>query len=191
MPIGLRMCDIAKVQGVHPVGSKATVADRAAVFDTLEGAGSAVGAGPGGMISGESIFPVNIILTLQHSGNPPLRDVLHVRRIRHVHDYQAVAGRTLVIFHDDLIVPTAIEIGILSTVVEVMMRASTLHAGTIFLEHIGLGGIGDVEGAYTPESVVRENFVVQLLVVLPVRILRHSSSEWLCHGGHRDPLLDL
>src|SRR5260370_36272788 len=123
MTVGLRMLDVGQVQAVTPEAPKAAVADSAAVFHTLRDGDGAMIPGPGRMISREDVLLVFFFLSQFLSGNPPPRDFLDVCGIRHVDDHERIAVRALVVFQSQLIVPAAIEGGVLSTVVEILLRA--------------------------------------------------------------------
>ena len=152
--IGLGVFDVGQVHGVKPEGAKAAVADRAAVLDALRDGDRAVISGPGRMVSGEAIFLVFFFLAQFLSGDPPPGNFLHVRGIGHVHDHERVAVGALVIFEAQRFIPSAIEIGVFSAIVKIVVRAVAFLSGVVFLQQIGLGGIGDVVVADSAEAFV-------------------------------------
>ena len=163
---------VGQVHGVKTEGAKSAVADRAAVFDALGHGDRAVISGPGGVVSGEAIFLVFFFLAQFLSGDPPPGNFLHVRGIGHVHDHERIAVGALVIFQAQRFIPAAIEIGVLSAVVKIVVRAVAFLSGVVFLQQVGFGGIGDVVVADSAEPFVGEDLVAQFLVILAVRILR-------------------
>ena len=169
--VGLRMFDVGQVHDVKSECAKAAVADGAAVFHSLGYGDRAVISGPGGVISGEAIFLVFVFLTQFLSGHPPAGNFLHVGGIGHVHDHERVAVGALVIFEAQGFVPAAIEIGVFSAIVKIVVGAVAFRSGVVFLQQIRLGGIGDVVVADAAEAFVGENFVPQFLVILAVGIL--------------------
>jgi len=71
------------------------------------------------------------------------------------------------------------------------MRAIALHPGVVFLQKLGRSGIADVIVANASQSLVRDHFVAQFLVILTVGIFRRFHGERLRGGAHHDPFLDL
>jgi len=74
-----------------------------------------------------------------------------------------------------MIVPPQSQVAYCPPVVKIMVRAVAFLSGVEFLQEIGLGRIGDVVVADSPEAFEGEDFVAQFLVVLSVRILRNRS----------------
>jgi hypothetical protein len=143
------------------------------------------------MVSREAIFLVFFFLSQFLSGHPPARDFLNVRGVGHVHDHERVTVGALVIFQAQRLVPAAIEVGVFSAIVEIVMSAVAFLSRVVFLQKIGLGGIGDIVVADSAEPFEGQNLVTQFLVILSVRKFGDGSGQRLRRGAHHDPLFQL
>ena len=147
-------------------------------------------AGPGSVVTGEPILFVLLFLAQSLPRHPPFRHLFYVGGIGHIDNHQGIAIGPLEILQAQLVIPAAIEISVLATIVKIVMSAISLCAGVVFLQEDGLVRVRDVVGANAPEALVREYFVPQFLVVLTVRIFGNLHCERLRRGDHHDPFLD-
>src|ERR1019366_7134993 len=110
----------------------------AAILHPLGNAERAVVAGPRCSVTSKTILLVLGFFAVTLAGHPPARNLFYVRRVGHVDDHDRIAIGPLLIFQPQLIVPAAVEIGVLATVVKVVMRAVALFAGVELFEQNGL-----------------------------------------------------